>query len=462
MAFFRSTKLFLKRSLRPFVFQGIVFLMLVVVLTLSQEVYAAPSGINVQIRLRDALGTPFTSSTVVRVSLYGLPSKEVTTSTLNTIPLIWQEIYNGTSVNCPLALPDSQGNLSLNLGSCNSFPNSFKGAVAVGIKIGPEPVKPTLYDALLDDEGVATKRNGWIYSRLIPLAALRGLAQISLKTVDFSFDTALDAIPNSFTSSVSSTVTSTTLIMPDELAAALLSLENRLSAVTSTVVQAGVSSTLALLQNTAVPTLTVAHLTVTESPTFTGNLVVQGVVGFGEDTVGQAEIVTEGREVVVPFTHSYERAPIIVVTPFDYDGLWKVTQVTTTGFAIVVPATSTRNILFSWHAFMPSPSMRVVVGKIEEKDIRTEIQVREPEPVVPPPVVSSSLNVASSTLEVMPSSTPVEAEPPVVLPTEISTTTPEAVVPEPAPVVPSPTPEPPSAEPSVPESTPGETPPPLP
>lgn len=367
-------------------------------------VLAAPLNVTAQIRLRDAAGIPFTSSTVVRFNAYGVTARTITTSTLDTAPLIWQETYDGRNASCPLIHPDGQGNFSVNLGSCTPFPTSYKASlVVINIKVWPEPGRALNYDVMLDEAGASGLPNSsWIHGRFLPLQALRGFVQLSLKTkeVQVTDDTAVP--PTDFTLASTSSPTTT---IPENVTAALLSLESRLSAVTSSFLLSSPSSTLDFLQNTAIPTLSVGNLTVTESPLFKGNLVVQGTVGFGVDTIGQAEIVTGGREVRVVFSESYPRLPIIVATPSDYDGLWKLGSVSTTGFTISIPTTSIQDIVFNWHAFSPTSSMQVVVGEREDALVHSSSTIEVSVPISPPPVrVVVEEEVPSSTISATSSS----------------------------------------------------------
>lgn len=370
-------------------------------------------NIPVQFRLHDGAGTPYTSPLVVRFSVYGVKAKTITTSSLDAAPLLWQETHAG-GANCPLIYPDAQGNFSVNLGSCVPFPNSFKGsAVVLNMKVGPEPGKALMYDVVLDEtESLAKPATAWIRNHFIPFQALRGSVQLNLKTKEF-----LPATDESVVTSPDAVLTdssSTPSVSADDLTVALQFLETRLSAVTSTFVQASASSTIALLQNAVLPSLNVANLTVSESPIFNGNLVIQGTVGFGVDTIGQAKILAGFTTVAIPFAKPYDRAPLVVVTPLNYDGLWKLPFVTTTGFALRLSATSTDDVLFSWYAFMPSAEAHIVVSQPEDQSVTIKVIAQPQELVHTAPVVADEPQVVSSTSIVVVSSTQ---------PTEVTTTT---------------------------------------
>jgi hypothetical protein len=175
------------------------------------------------------------------------------------------------------------------------------------------------------------------------------------------------------------------------------------------------SSIVSLLQNTALPTLSVADLTVTEAAHFTGTLVVQGPVEFGIDTVGQAEIVTGGHEVHVPFSKPYQYTPVIVVTPFDYDGSWKLSSAAVDGFTISVVTTSVRDIIFNWHAFLASSSSPMIIGQTDAAAIAPSVEV--------PAAFATSTTSSVSLDSLPPPSTVVTSTPTSTDPTTTTTTT---------------------------------------
>jgi hypothetical protein len=418
-------KIFFEKFTSPrktFLSNYFFFLIIFVTLTLeicsffipTNFVFAAPAIIPLKIRLRDGSGVPFTSPTVIGFTVYGLAARTITTSTLDAAPLIWQESYTGGSPNCPLIHPDAQGFFFISLGSCAPFPNSIRPSSAfLAIKIWPKPGSATVYETSFDTEGSPSSMSAaWVHNRFVPFQALRGSAQLNLKTKEL-----LPYIdePATFSTEISSTGSSSTpSVSADDLTLALQFLESRLSAVTSTFVQASASSTIALLQNAVFPTLSVANLTVTESPTFNGNLVVQGTVGFGVDTIGQAKILAGFTTVTIPFAKPYDRAPLVVATPLNYDGLWKLPFVTTTGFALRLSVTSTDDVLFSWYAFMPSAEAHIVVSQPEDQSVTIKVIAQPQELVHTAPVVADEPQVVSSTSIVVVSSTQ---------PTEVTTTT---------------------------------------
>lgn len=112
---------FLKKNIEKAMF----FVALVTVFSfIGKEVFAIPNLINYQGRLRDSGGTPIITSTTIQFSIYNNANTGVPTDTPSSAgPLLWTEVYDGSSGNCPKVQPDAQGYFTVNLGACGAFPS---------------------------------------------------------------------------------------------------------------------------------------------------------------------------------------------------------------------------------------------------------------------------------------------------------------------------------------------------
>lgn len=172
----------------------------------------------------------------------------------------------------------------------------------------------------------------------------------------------------------------------------------------------GVASTTAaeVLQGNVLRRLDVEKLTVREGAVFKGTLAVEDHVELGIDTVGQAQISAGTREVAVLFSKPYDRPPVVVAGPVDFNGAWKMGVAKIDGFTLELSATTTEDVLFNWYAFEGSKQMTISVSKnivIPKQHISVEtpsLPVSDMSISSTSPIDSPSTSTASSTV----SSTP--------------------------------------------------------
>lgn len=220
--------------------------------------------------------------------------------------------------------------------------------------------------------------------------------------------------------------------------------------------------------------LTANILVIYDSAIFNGTLTAKKHVTFGEDTVGQGMILAGHASTTVIFAEPYEIAPIINITPIDFDGKWKLSEVSTSGFKIMLSEIQSVDVLFNWQAIGASTDSKVFVSDgtvnliglqidyvpepVPEEPVIEEPSSEEPvveEPVVEEPVVEEPTPIEEPATE----DEPIVEEPV----TEESPITEEPVVEDPISEEPAPTEEPiveePVAEePVVEEPTPAEEP----
>ena len=239
----------------------------------------------------------------------------------------------------------------------------------------------------------------------------------------------------------------------------------------------GIASTTVaeVLQGTVLRSIDVDKLTVREGAVFKGTLAVEDHVELGIDTVGQAQISAGTREVSVLFSKPYDRPPVVVAGPVDFNGSWKMGVAKIDGFTLELSATTTEDVLFNWYAFEGSKQMTISVSKnivIPKQHISVET------PSLPPPDTSASSTAPSDSASSSTDSGTVSSSPAApntdILP-QVTSTSPESspaptgsdpvVEPAPAPVAeptPSPTPEPTPAPAPDPTPTPASSPEPTP
>jgi hypothetical protein len=168
---------------------------------------------------------------------------------------------------------------------------------------------------------------------------------------------------------------------------------------------------------------------------FEGTVTVKDHVYLGQDTVGQAKILSGSTKSVIRFEEEYEFQPIVTVTPLDFlNSSYRVTDVTVEGFTIQLNSPDSNDKLFNWHAF-GGREAKVFVSDGTVEDV--EIRVADPDSV---PVTPAPEPAPEPTPEPEPAPIP-ESEPaPETLP--VPEPQPEPVV-EPAPEpIAEPTPEP--------------------
>jgi hypothetical protein len=195
-------------------------------------------------------------------------------------------------------------------------------------------------------------------------------------------------------------------------------------------------------------------LVIHDSAMFNGTLAAKKHVTFGEDTVGQGMILTGHTSTTITFAEPYEIAPIINITPVDFEERWKLSEVSTSGFKIMINDTQTMDIIFNWQAIAAGADSKVFVSDgtinpvgllidyVPEPAPEEETVIEEPagEPVVEDP----------APVEETPTEEPVVEEPVVAEPVIEEPVVEEPVVAEP--VVEEPVEEPAPTEEPAPES----------
>ena len=91
------------------------------------------------------------------------------------------------------------------------------------------------------------------------------------------------------------------------------------------------------------------------------NLSVYNPSGFSGDSVGQAEILAGSTSVHVNFTQPYQYQPIVTADVLDVFIEHNISSVTSVGFTVSIPAATTTDITFNWHAFA-SPQAQLTVS----------------------------------------------------------------------------------------------------
>ncbi|MCX6781702.1 MAG: hypothetical protein NTW66_01070 [Candidatus Magasanikbacteria bacterium] len=135
-------------------------------------------------------------------------------------------------------------------------------------------------------------------------------------------------------------------------------------------------------------------LVIENAAVFNGTLAVKKHTTFGEDTVGQAKILSGHSSTTITFAEPYETMPIITVTPLDYDGRWKLTGTGISGFRIEIPDIQMSDVVFNWQVFGALPESKVFVSDGTTTTIGLSILyippvVPEETPVVEEPVVET-------------------------------------------------------------------------
>jgi hypothetical protein len=84
--------------------------------------------------------------------------------------------------------------------------------------------------------------------------------------------------------------------------------------------------------------------------TFNNDVIFNGHIKFGSDGSGSTVIPAGATSTTVSFTNAYPTAPIVNLTPVDYDGKYRLTNVSSGGFTIVIDAPTSANTEFNWLA----------------------------------------------------------------------------------------------------------------
>jgi len=137
-----------------------------------------------------------------------------------------------------------------------------------------------------------------------------------------------------------------------------------------------------------------------------GRLVVRGATFLNEDTIGQARIVKGAERVKIEFSQPYEFDPIVTITPINFSGRWRLTNISGEGFTIMLEWDEENDITFNWHAFPSGEKTKMFVSDGTTQllaDLKV-VETTTPEPVVIPQVAGES----TSTPEIIttPTSTP--------------------------------------------------------
>lgn len=100
-----------------------------------------------------------------------------------------------------------------------------------------------------------------------------------------------------------------------------------------------------------------------------GALSASGHVAFGADTVGEAIVRAGDTRVDVSFSEAYGTAPVVTVTPQGaVRGAYWVTDVSTTGFSIMLDIAQQERVPFSWHAFARTSAAPSLPPETQETD----------------------------------------------------------------------------------------------
>lgn len=97
--------------------------------------------------------------------------------------------------------------------------------------------------------------------------------------------------------------------------------------------------------------LTLQTLEVSSDAVFNGNITLNGPLIVGQDTAGQVEIPVGDRSVSVTFSQPYLSLPVVSLTAVDFSGEYFLTEVTETGFTILLTEATTDSIAFQWTTF---------------------------------------------------------------------------------------------------------------
>jgi hypothetical protein len=122
-------------------------------------------------------------------------------------------------------------------------------------------------------------------------------------------------------------------------------------------------------------------LIITDSALFDGSISVKKHASFGEDTVGQGLILAGHTSTTITFAEPYELLPIVNITPIDYDGKWKLSEITTTGFKILISEPQLTDVTFNWQVFGARSESKIFYSDGTVKEIGLIINYI-PEPVI--------------------------------------------------------------------------------
>ncbi len=251
---------FLKMNIQKAMF----FVALVTVFSfIGKEVLAIPNLINYQGRLRDNGGTPITTSTTIQFSIYNNANTGVPTDTPSSAgPLLWTEVYDGSSGNCPKVQPDAQGYFTVNLGACGAFPSYLDfstGTYYLAVKI--------------ESDNEASPR-------------------VILATHPYAFNS--DRVDGFHASSTA--VANTLLALDNNLNLNILSggFTGANLTMNSSTATSSISGNLAITGNTLMATTTIANLILTGASSFgtisagtwQGDIIATNYGGTGQDTSG--------------------------------------------------------------------------------------------------------------------------------------------------------------------------------
>jgi len=94
-------------------------------------------------------------------------------------------------------------------------------------------------------------------------------------------------------------------------------------------------------------------ITINGTLTINGRTIFNNEVSFDQDTAGDATILTGDTTKHINFSKTLSKKPVVNATPQDFiDGGYKVMNVTTTGFDIVLQNAQTSDVIFSWQALI--------------------------------------------------------------------------------------------------------------
>ncbi len=117
------------------------------------------------------------------------------------------------------------------------------------------------------------------------------------------------------------------------------------------------------------PPVEAVSIEVLDHLTIKGWLVVEGHLELGADNVGEAVVKTGADRVTVNFKSPYKSRPVVTATKLSSIAVkdYYITDISTTGFTIVVDSNGRNDIHFSWHAFGSRNAVRLFSDGASQK-----------------------------------------------------------------------------------------------
>ncbi len=99
-------------------------------------------------------------------------------------------------------------------------------------------------------------------------------------------------------------------------------------------------------------------------------VVIKSHLYLSGDSVGLAKILTGSINVKIKFSKPYEYQPIVTVTPINYDKKWKLINIDSTGFEILLSESeNNEDVIFNYHVFT-SPEAKLTVSDGNVYDVK--------------------------------------------------------------------------------------------